>query len=536
MYVYRIILGVGLVFIAGIVGFFKGKKRNLLTIISISALILTCVPADQSMAQQKAQDRDHLIALAQTHGVVKVIVHLSVPDIEQLTADSVQHKAKLPFDAPSEAARQADTRLAAGIASAANDIISRLQGGVYTVNHIYKSIPFMAFDVSEETFLVLESLPEIIGIEEDKPIPLPLPIESDEAAAPSATSDDSVVPPLLSGTIPLIGADDVWTAGYTGAGWYVAILDTGIRRTHEFFSGKTIIEQCYTTNSSLYGTAHYCPDGSVEQSGTGSAAHHPSTYGPSEDHGTHVAGIAAGHRTNNTLNGVAKGANIIAVQVFTGFNSTTYCGSDPTCVLSFISDQIAGLDYVYGLRTTYSIASVNMSLGGGTNSSYCDSASQKASIDNLLNAGIATAIASGNDSYCYSTNSPGCISTAVTVGASTDADVESSFSNWNATIVDLFAPGSSIYSATGDSDTSYSSWDGTSMATPHVAGAWALLKHANPSASVANILTALQATDKPVTQKSSCGTGTLSKGRIQVDDALTALIGSGNNSYLLWTK
>ncbi len=62
----------------------------------------------------------------------------------------------------------------------------------------------------------------------------------------------------------------------------------------------------------------------------------------------------------------------------------------------------------------------------------------------------------------------------------------------------LFAPGVSIYSSTGDSDNSYESWDGTSMATPHVAGAWALIKQAIPGGSVTDILTALQSTGESI--------------------------------------
>ena len=110
--------------------------------------------------------------------------------------------------------------------------------------------------------------------------------------------------------------------------------------------------------------------------------------------------------------------------------------------------------------------------------------SWQAAIDNLRSVGIATAIATGNDEWCGYVSSPACISSSVAVGASSDSDVEAIFNNWHPTMQRLFAPGVSIYSSIGDSDTSYGDKSGTSMATPHVAGAWALIKQAIPAGSV----------------------------------------------------
>jgi hypothetical protein len=89
--------------------------------------------------------------------------------------------------------------------------------------------------------------------------------------------------------------------------------------------------------------------------------------------------------------------------------------------MSYNSDTLAGLDYIFSIRGSYKIAAVNMSLGGGGYSSFCDSDSRKASIDNLRNAGIATAIATGNNGYCGYISSPGCISSAISVGSSTNS-------------------------------------------------------------------------------------------------------------------
>src|SRR5690606_12578974 len=104
-------------------------------------------------------------------------------------------------------------------------------------------------------------------------------------------------------------------------------------------------------------------------------------------HGTHVAGIAAGRSqtvAGQTINGVAPNANIIAIQVFTRFNRDTDCGGTGTapCIMSYTSDQLAALNYINTtLRPSHSIASVNMSLGGGSYGAYCDTATIKTAVD-----------------------------------------------------------------------------------------------------------------------------------------------------------
>jgi hypothetical protein len=328
--------------------------------------------------------------------------------------------------------------------------------------------------------------------------------------------------PFLNNTVNITGASTAWSMGYTGAGWYVAVLDTGIRKTHEMFAGKTIVEACYSLGWDGVGPAGDCPNGLTTMTGPGAAAHFASSY-TGYDHGTHVSGIAAGHSAS--LSGVAKDANIIAVQVFSRNPSSTAIGS-------WNADCTAGLDYVYSIRGSYSIAAVNMSLGGGRyyDAASCDAddSARKAAIDNLRSAGIASAIASGNNEYCDSLAAPGCISTAVSVGAVNDADVEPDFNNWHPTMLKLFAPGVDVNSSTGHSDNSYAEWDGTSMATPHVAGAWALIKQAIPGGSVTDILAALQSTG--VNVYSVCDGNTVPIPRIQIDDAITALASITVNS------
>jgi subtilisin family serine protease len=194
---------------------------------------------------------------------------------------------------------------------------------------------------------------------------------------------------------------------------------------------------------------------------------------------------------------------------------------------SWDSDQIQALDHVFAninLGGGNFVASVNMSLGGGLFSSTCDSESQKPAIDNLRAAGVLTAIASGNNGSVSQISSPGCISSAVTVGSTTKSDVISSFSNMSL-VVDLLAPGSSIQSSIpvvpSSNTTTYAFFNGTSMATPHVAGAIAAIRSGCPSASANDIENALKTTGTPITD--TRGGGSQTKPRIRVDLALQNL-------------
>ena len=269
-------------------------------------------------------------------------------------------------------------------------------------------------------------------------------------------------------------------------------------------------EACYSTGSD-------CPNGQTTQTGTGSAA--PCTYSAELcRHGTHVAGIAAGQGLNSS--GMAPNANIMAVQVFHRATGTdcTKLGVDP-CTKGDMRDVNKALERVYQLRNTYDFAAVNLSLGFGQFTDYCDAdgtdlMSTKALIDNLRAAGIATVISAGNDGFTDAVGAPGCISSAITVGNTTKQDTIATQSNM-APMVDLLAPGTGIFSSVPGG--AFASDSGTSMAAPHVAGAFALLDEKDPSRGVTGNLFDLQWTGTPVADTRPGGTVT--GYRINVADA-----------------
>ncbi|MEX4010577.1 S8 family peptidase, partial [Neoaquamicrobium sediminum] len=350
------------------------------------------------------------------------------------------------------------------------------------------------------------------------------------AANPNVTviQEDVPVPPSLTQSLPLIQMPAMYSAGATGNGYYVAVLDTGGRSSHQFLSSRIVSEACYNTINSTYGSTSRCPGGAQASTAPGSGADCTASNIYGCGHGTHVAGTAAGFNTapqsGQPSNGVARDARIISINIFAQFPASQ-CGGLPagynSCVLTFTSDQISGLERVYALRNTYNIAAINMSLGGGQHFSNCDSDSRKPIIDQLKAARIATVIAAGNEYYTNSVGAPGCISSAVTVGSATKSDVKSDFSNWG-TLIDVVAPGSSIVASyiNGSSNSQFSSLSGTSMASPHVAGAFAAIRTAHPNATVDQIENALKSTGTGISAHG------VTKPRINVNSARLALGGT----------
>lgn len=415
-------------------------------------------------------------------GLTMIIVELYVPDIERLARESVGPRKlaieQRKVEATRKSIEEADAALIQAINKVTSNLLKRLSKKEHQVIRHYLFSPFLALEVTPEGLRQLMTAPEVKSIHPDLPVPLPMykSSEKESFATPDESSLDDLSKPVMADTVGLIGAEMAWENELTGKGWYVAVLDNGIRRSHEFLQGKHITEACF----SLLG---HCPNGKSEMYGTGAAAHYPSRYS-GYDHGTHVAGIAVGNRLDGSLSGVAKDADIIAVNIFSKFYGDDCGDSLDFCLMSYISDYVKALDYVFGLSSTHDIGAVNLSISGELYYNYCDGHLAKYYIDMLRSTNISTVIATGNDFYCGAVGAPSCISTAIAVMASTKDDIETIFTNWHPTVADLFAPGESIYSATGRSDTDYQFWDGTSMAAPHVAGGMTIMRQSKPTDSV----------------------------------------------------
>jgi len=210
--------------------------------------------------------------------------------------------------------------------------------------------------------------------------------------------------------------------------------------------------------------------------------------------------------------------------------------NDPSpCIRTFPSDQIRGLERVQFLHEnniiTETITSVNMSLGGGAFSSpsACDMAqgARKTAIDNLKSLNIATVAASGNSGSSTTMIAPACISTAISVGATNDSDdtgggtTSTAGFSQNPSFLDLLAPGVSIVSSTLSNN--YGSASGTSMAAPHVAGAWAIIREKSPESSVDQVLAALKNNGVSILDPRN----SLSFPRIDIDGALNSIMFCG---------
>ena len=341
---------------------------------------------------------------------------------------------------------------------------------------------------------------------------------------------DELNAPTLLESVPLIRAHHAHTLFYQGGGQAVAVLDTGVAKNHPNLAGKVVSEACYSSTVPSQGAASVCPGGAANSTANNSGLNCALTISGC-DHGTHVAGIVAG---------VAPEADLIAIQVFSrvtdggGVTSCSDAGRTSPCTLAYTSDIISALNRVFALSNAFDIAAVNMSLGGGSNTSTCDTDPRKAAID-LLAVGIpgvinaprvTTVIAAGNSSFRNAMGAPACISTSVSVGATTDSDSVASFSNVS-TQTTLWAPGFNIIAAVPNTGTDDK--NGTSMAAPHVAGAVAILKQVKPTATAAEIKNLLAGTGPLVTDQRSGGTWT--KRRLDVYSALCNLITCDTDDY-----
>jgi len=313
---------------------------------------------------------------------------------------------------------------------------------------------------------------------------------------------DTLLKPSLPDTVKLLDVPDVWSKQTRGGGVAVAIVDSGVQLDHPFITGRIVAEACFSSNVESQGSKSLCGNGKGEQIGRGAAAACDyNTVTRNCVHGTHVAGIAAGAAGDAEgvlLDGMAPDAAIVAVKVFSRFDGEEACGKGvKTCVSAWTSDVIKGLLYVERIAAARKIAAVNLSLGGGHFAGPCDDESVYADVvGRLRKAGIAVVAAAGNEKLVGEIASPACVSGVIAVGAiKKSGEIDVSYSNTSAQVA-IVAPGTQILSSAFDH---YVKASGTSMAAPHVAGIFALLRAHNPRATVDQLVDAVKRTGKSVT-------------------------------------
>ncbi|TQK72404.1 S8 family peptidase [Nocardioides sp. SLBN-35] len=297
-----------------------------------------------------------------------------------------------------------------------------------TVTHVYEhALNGFAATLTDALVSLLRGDNRVLSVEMDRTVRA----SDTQSPAPSWGQDR-----VDQRNLPLDNAYS-WTSSGSGVDAYV--VDTGIQLDHPDLGGRAV-------------SGTDTVDGDADASDC-------------NGHGTHVAGTIGG-----TSKGLAKQARLVAVRVLD-------CGGSGAT-----SGVIAGLDWVVANHQPGRPAVANMSLGGGA-STALDSAVKRVVAD-----GVTMAVAAGNENADSCTKSPARVPEALTVAASDRADARAGFSN-RGTCVDLFAPGVDITSdwLAGGTNTI----SGTSMATPHVSGAAALYLSAHPTATPAQVATAV---------------------------------------------
>ncbi|SER57321.1 Serine protease, subtilisin family [Pseudomonas sp. NFACC02] len=373
----------------------------------------------------------------------------------------------------------------------------------YNLGALSNPLGYMKSKYARQSFGEIQTLglPDLIvaemsaeGVESLRKDSNVIAVVEDYLSKPSWTFTDSASGLTTIGEVD--GKNDSWE----GKGETIAIVDTGINASHPFLQGKLVGEACFSSiSSSSPKSKSLCPNGLETQIMKGAGKDcSSSTIGCG--HGTHVAGIAVGGPVTfkgEVLQGTAPGSKFISVQVYSQFDDPSLCGGNSTpCVLSFASDQIRALNYLYTIHKETGLAVVNMSMGHGAFSKSCADDILSESIQKLVSGNVAVVAASGNEGLLGASSSPACIPGVISVGA---VDVFNhlaySYSN-TAVTTTLLALGDNVLSS--DQGGGYGRKTGTSMAAPQVSGALVLLRSKLPSAKVPDLVKVLKASGTQV--------------------------------------
>lgn len=346
--------------------------------------------------------------------------------IEVDQAKAIDNKYIVVFDAP-KIIDKTDKKAVAAYIAQQTKILSN-QYNVTVEREFGTALNGVLVDASKKQIHTLLSNPNVKYIEQDQIVSVTPLIDTKADQGNAIWGLDRVDQTDL----PL---NSNYHYDYDGSGVTAYVIDTGVLISHNEFGNRASHGYDFIDNDN---NATDC-----------------------NGHGTHVAGTVGGNSY-----GVAKNVNVVGVRVL-GCNGS---GSN--------SGVIAGINWVKNNASGPSVA--NMSLGGGASQATDDA------VNNAVASGISFVVAAGNDNRSACNYSPARAANAITVGSTTSSDGRSSFSNYG-NCLDIYAPGSSIKSAWYNSNSATNTISGTSMASPHVAGAVALYLDQDPSLSPSQI-------------------------------------------------